>query len=98
MAILRGLRTYLHNNLKIDKSFISSLYGAGLLSDSDTDFLQWSVSQGGHEALYGVLQYMEWYYNEQMLEKFCVFLDHYSKPARPRLGKIAKRIREEMEK
>ena len=97
-TILTGLRAYLHSNLRIDESFISSLSAAGLLSDSDADILRSSVSQGGHKALYGLLQYMEWYYDQKMLEKFCVFLDDHSKLAKPRLGEIAERIRQEMEK
>ena len=97
-TILTGLRAYLHNNLRIDESFISSLSAAGLLSDSDADILRSSVSQGGHKAQDGLLQYMEWYYDQKLLEKFCVFLNDYSKPAKPRLGEIAGRIRQEMEK
>ena len=57
-TILTGLRAYLHNNLRIDESFISSLSAAGLLSDSDADILRSSVSQGGHKAQDGLLQYM----------------------------------------
>ena len=97
-TILLGLRAYLHNNLRIDESFISSLSAAGLLSDSDADIIRSSVNQGGHKAQYDLLQYMEWYYDQKMLEKFCVFLDDYSKPAKPRLGEIAERIRQEIEK
>ena len=96
--ILTGLREYLHNNLRINDSFISSLSAVGLLSDSDADILRSSVSQGGHKAQDGLLQYMEWYYDLKLLEKFCVFLDDHSKPAKPRLGEIAERIRQEMEK
>ena len=43
-----------------------------------------------------LLQYMDSYYNEEMLEEFCVFLEEYSKPARRGLSKIAKRIREDL--
>ena len=84
-TILTGLGAYLHNNLKIDESFISRLSVAGLLSDSDADMLRSSVSRGGDKALFGLLQYMEWYYDQKMLERFCVFLDDYFKPAKPRL-------------
>ena len=93
-TILTGLRAYLHSNLRIDESFISGLHASGLLSGSDANILRSSVSQGGHKALDGLLQYMEWDYDQKMLEKFCVFLDDYSKPAKPRLGEIAKRIRQ----
>ena len=95
---MKGLRAYLHNNLRIDESFISSLSAAGLLSYSDADILRSSVSQGGHKTQNGLLQYMEWFYDGEMLEKFCVFLDNHSKPAKPRLGEIAERIRHEMKK
>ena len=98
MEILRGLRAYLHKNLRIDEDFISGLSAAGLLSDSDADGLRSSVTQGGNEALYDLLHYIEWFYEEEMLEKFCVFLDDYSKLAKPRLGEVAERIRQEMKK
>ena len=96
--VLTGLRTYLHNNLRIDKNFIAGLSAAGLLGDSDADSLRSSVTQGGNEALYGLLHHIEWFYDEEMLEKFCVFLDDYSKKARPRLREVAARIRSELEK
>ena len=96
--VLTGLRTYLHNNLRIDKDFIAGLSAEGLLGDSDADRLRSSVTQGGNEALYDLLHYIEWFYDEEMLEKFCVFLDDYSKKAKPRLGKVAVRIRSELEK
>ena len=96
--VLTGLRTYLHNNLRIDKDFIADLSAAGLLSDSDADSLRSSVTQGGNEALYSLLHYIEWYYDEEMLEKFCVFLDDCSKKAKPRLREVAARIRSELEK
>ena len=96
--VLTGLRSYLHNNLRIDKDFIAGLTAEGLLGDSDADRLRSSVTQGGNEALYGLLHHIEWFYDEEMLEKFCVFLDDYSKKARPRLGKVAVRIRSELKK
>ena len=97
-TILTALRAYLHNNLRIDESFISSLSAAGLLGDSDAAILRSSVNQGGDKVLYGLMQYMEWYYDQKMLEEFCVFLDNYSKPAKRRLAQIAERIRREMKK
>ena len=98
-TILTGLREYLHNNLRIDESFISRLSVAGLLGDSDADTLRSFVSQGGADkALYSLMRRMEVDYDQEMLEKLCVFLDDYSKPAKPRLGEIAGRIRQEMKK
>ena len=96
--VLKGLRTYLHNNLRIDKDFIAGLSAKGLLGGSDADNLRSSVTQGGNEALYGLLNYIEWYYDEEMLEKFCVFLDDCSKDAKPIFSEIAARIRSELEK
>ena len=96
--VLTGLRTYLHNNLRIDKDFIAGLSAAGLLSDSDADSLRSSVTQGGNDALYGLLHYIEWFYDEEMLETFCVFLDDCSQKAKPRLREVAARIRSELEK
>ena len=96
--VLTGLRMYLHSNLRIDKDFIADLSAAGLLSASNADSLRSSVTQGGNEALYGLLHYIEWYYDEEMLEKFCVFLDDCSQKAKPRLREVAARIRSELEK
>ena len=56
-TILTGLRAYLHNNLRIDESFISSLSAAGLLSDSDAVLREsgWSQSAGRSTAIHGVV-------------------------------------------
>ena len=97
-TILTRLRAFLHNNLRIDKDFIAGLSAANLLTESDADSLRFSVTEGGNEALYGLLHYIEWYYDEEMLERFCGFLEEHSKPAKPRLSKIAERILQEMEK
>ena len=97
-TILTRLRAFLHNNLRIDTDFISSLSAASLLTYSDADSLQSFVSLGGHKAQDDLLQHMEWFYDEEMLEKFCRFLEEHSKPAKPRLSKIAERIRQEMKK
>ena len=96
--VLNGLRTYLHSNLRIDKDFVAGLLAEGLLGGSNADSLRSSVTQGGNEALYGLLHYIEWYYNEEMLEKFCVFLDDCSKNAKPIFREIAAMIRSELEK
>ena len=96
--ILTELRAYLHENLRIDTDFIAGLSASGLLSDSDASSLRSSVTRGGNEALYGLLNYIEWFYDEKMLEEFCVFLDVYSKKAKPRLREVAAKIRQEMEK
>ena len=91
--VLKGLRMYLYDSLTIDKDFIRHLSAAGLLGDNDADRLRSSVTQGGNDALYGLLDYMESFYHEEMLEKFCVFLD--SVKTRPIYGQIAARIRSE---
>ena len=95
-TVLTGLRTYLLNNLRINESFVSNLSAAHLLNDSDAHIFQSSIRQGDNKVLYGLLHYMEWFYDEEMLEKFCRFLEEHSKPAKPRLGKIAERIRQDM--
>ena len=96
--VLKGLRTYLHDNLTIDIDFIERLSAEGLLDDSDADRLRSSVHQGGNQALYGLLRYIEKFYDEEMLEKFCVFLNDRSSKAKPIYSDIAAKIRSEMKK
>ena len=96
--VLSGLHTYLHNNLRIDKDFIAGMSAAGLLGDRVADRLCSSVTQGGNKALYDLLHYMDRFYTVEMLEKFCGVLMERSMRAKPRLGEIANRIHEEMEK
>ena len=96
--VLKDLRGYLQDHLPVDKDFISGLSAAGLLGYSDANRLGSAVTQGGDEALYGLLYYMESYYDEEMLERFCFFLEKKAKSAKPTLGIIAKKIRQEMNK
>ena len=96
--VLKSLGTYLRGTLRIDKDFISSLSSAGLLGDSDADRLRFSAAQDSNEALYSLLHYVEWYYDEEMLERFCEFLEEKSKAAKPIFSTIAERIRGEMKK
>ena len=95
---MKNSRAYLQDHLRVDKDFISGLQAAELLGNSDADRIGSSVTQGGNEALYGLLQYIEGYYDGEMLEKFCTFLEEKSKPAKPIFGKIAKRLRESIMK
>ena len=96
--VLKSLATYLTGTLRVDKDFISGLHAAGLLGDNDADRLGSSVTQGGNEALYGLLHYVEWYYDDEMLERFCAFLEEKSKSAKPIFSKIAEKIRGEMKR
>ena len=95
--VLKSLATYLTGTLRIE-DFISGLSSAGLLGESDADRLGSLVTQGDNEALYGLLHYVECYYDEEMLERFCAFLEEKSKSAKPIFSKIAERIREEMKR
>ena len=98
VIVLKDLRGYLQDYLTVDKDFVSGLSAAGLLGDSDADRLRSSAAQGGNEALHGLLHYVEWYYDEEMLERFCAFLEKKAKSAKPLFGKIPRIIRQEMNK
>ena len=95
---LKNLSDYLHKYLRVDTSLISGLKRKQLLDDSSASQFDSLVSKGGGRAVDGLLDYMSSYYDEEMLEKFCSFLDESSKPARPRFRKIAQKIRDEMKK
>ena len=94
--ILANLRGYLQDNLPVDGDLISKLQGRNLLDKNDADRLRTAVSKGGKSGVDGLLDYMHSYYDEEMLETFCVFLEEHSKPAKPVLLTVATRIREEM--
>ena len=97
--MLNRLHVYLQENLPVDVSFISRLQGERLLADENADQIRITVeTKGGKSGVNGLLHYMSLYYNEEMLEKFCVFLEEFSKPAKPVLLTIATRIREEMKR
>ena len=95
---LKNLSDYLHNYLRVDSSLISDLKRKQLLDESSASQLDVLVSKGGGRAVDGLLDCMSSYYDEEMLEEFCSFLDESSKPARPRFRKIAQKIRDEMKK
>ena len=70
-----------------------------LLHKRDADRIRSSLSKGSTQALGSLLDHMAAYYVGETLETFCTFLDDYSKHAkRPRLGKIATKIRAEIKK
>ena len=94
---LKKLSDYLHQYLRVDASLISDLKRKQLINASSASQLE-ALVRGGEGALDGLLDYMSSYYDEEMLEKFCSFLDESSKPAKPRLHKIAQKIRDEMKK
>ena len=97
-TVLNNLRGYILNHLTVGEDFISDLSAAELLDDTLADRLRSLVALGGNEALYHLLHYMELYYDAQMLVRFCVFLENKAKPAKPLLGRIAKKIRQELKK
>ena len=94
--ILTDLRGYLQDNLPVDGDLISELQGRNLLGKKDADRLRAAAAKGGTEGVCGLLDYMYSFYTEEMLETFCVFLEEYSKPAKPVLLIVATRIRKEM--
>ena len=95
---LKNLSDYLHNYLRVDASLISGLKRRQLLDDNSASQLNAALVGGGGGALDGLLDYMSSYYDEDMLEKFCSFLDESSKLAKPRFHKIAQQIRNEMKR
>ena len=94
---LKNLNDYLHKYLRVDTSLISGLKRKQLLDDSNASQLD-ALVRGGGRAVDGLLDYMSSYYDEEMLEKFCSFLDESSKSAKPRFRKIAQKIRDELKK
>ena len=95
--VLSDLRGYLRDHLPVDADFLSKLQGKRLLAEENADKLRTAVeTKGGKSGVDGLLHYVSSYYDEETLEKFCVFLEEYSQQARPLLSKIAKRIREDL--
>ena len=95
--VLESLHTYLQDNLPASKDFISGLYGKSLLAKADVDQLIALVEKGDKKScIHQLLDYMSSYYVDKTLEDFCIFLEEYSNPARPRLRAIAETIRKEM--
>ena len=97
--VIKNLRTYLENNLTIEQGFIKGLQGKDLLNETDASHFCATLSSGGNDALYRFLDHVSSFYVEETLERFCTFLDDFSKEKiRPRLGEIATNIRAEMKK
>ena len=95
--VLSNLRGYLRGRLPVDVDFLSRLQDKHLLAEENAHKLRTAVeAKGGKSGVDGLLDYMSSFYDEETLEKFCVFLEEYSQPARPLLSKIAKRIREDL--
>ena len=95
--VLSNLRGYLGDHLPVDVDFLSKLQSKHLLADENADTLRTAVeTKGGKSGVDGLLDYMSSYYDEETLEKFCIFLEEYSQPARPRLSEIAKKIKEDL--
>ena len=95
--VLRNLRGYLRDHLPVDVNLLSKLQDRRLLNDENADQIRAVVDNKVKKSGFNeLLDYMSSYYDEEMLEKFCVFLEEYSQPARPLLSTIAKKIREEL--
>ena len=96
---IENIRNFLQINLSIDEDFVLDLQAEKLLHKRDADRLRASLSKGGCEALYSLLDHVASYYDEEMLEKLCTFLEDYSKRRiRPSLRKVAVKIRNEMKR
>ena len=97
--VIENLRSFLQNNLKIDEDFVFDLQAKRLLNETDASRLRVSLSKGGSEALYSLLDHVSSYYDREMLGKLCTFLEDYSeRKIRPRLHRIAEKIRNEMKR
>ena len=97
--VIGNLRSFLQNNLSIDEDFVLDLQAKRLLNETDASRLRVSLSKGGSEALYSLLDHVASYYDQEMLEKLCSFLEDYSqRKIRPRLRRIAVKIRNEMKR
>ena len=97
--VIKKLRDHLQKYLSIDENFIRGLQASKLLNETDASHFCATLSKGGNDALYRFLDHVSAFYVEETLEKFCTFLDDYSKDKiRPRLGRIAAKIRAEMKK
>ena len=97
--VIENLRSFLQNNLKIDEDFVLDLQAKRLLNETDASRLRGSLSKGGSEALYSLLDHVASYYDGELLEKLCTFLEDYSeRKIRPRLRRIAEKLRSEMKR
>ena len=97
--VIGNLRSFLQNNLSIDEDFILDLQAKRLLNETDASRLRVSLSKGGSEALYSLLDHVASHYDQEMLEELCSFLEDYSeRKIRPRLRRIAQKIRNEMKR
>ena len=97
--VIENLRSFLQNNLSIDEDFVLDLQAKRLLNETDASRLRASLSKGGSEALYSLLDHMASHYDQEMLEKLCSFLEDYSeRKIRPRLRRIAGKITNEIKR
>ena len=97
--VIENLRSFLQNNLSIDEDFVLELQAKRLLNETDVSRLRVSLSKGGSEALYSLLHHVASNYDQEMLEKLCSCLEDYSEcKIRPRLRRIAEKIRNEMKR
>ena len=97
--VIENLRSFLQNNLKIDEDFVLDLQAKRLLNETDASRLRVSLSKGGSEALYSLLDHVASYYDRETLGKLCTFLEDYSeRKIRPRLRGIAEKLRSEMKR
>ena len=87
------LRDYLLNNLVVDDDFIFKLRENSLISTEDFEALRME-KKGSREAVDYLVRYMKSFYTEEMLEKFCTFLE--TSVSKPIYVTVAERIRKEM--
>ena len=96
-TVLSNLRGYLRDHLPVDVNFLSKLQAEHLLDEEKADELRTAVeTKGGKSGVDRLLHHMSSFYDEETLEKFCVLLEKYSRPARPILSEIAERIRKDL--
>ena len=97
--VIGNLRSFLQNNLSIDEDFVLDLQAGRFLNETDVSRLRVSLSKGGSEALYSLLDHVASHYDQEMLDRLCSFLEDYSeRKIRPRLRRIAEKIRNEMKR
>ena len=92
--VLYELRGYLQDNLKINEGIICSMVGKQLLDDNSARRIKALLSKGEEaEAVYMLLGYMSSFYNDDLLVRFCDFLEKSSTNAKAKLRDIAREIR-----
>ena len=95
--VLDNLRGYLQENLRVDVNFVSELKKRGLILEQNVYQIRSTVeTKESKDGVNGLVDYMSSFYDEEMLEMFCDFLEEYSKSTDPSLLTIANKIKEEM--